>query len=74
MLCFALLSVYRMDLTFRMDHISGEIIRILYSNQQLSSIQPMPVEKVGLFYEALKIFTDMCYRNENLIKFKLAEG
>lgn len=50
------------------------LIRIVYSNQVLSSYLPIEIELVKPFYQALKTFTDLCYRDDNLIKFKLKEG
>ncbi|ODM97506.1 Gamma-butyrobetaine dioxygenase, partial [Orchesella cincta] len=60
--------------TFVLNPENGSMVRVVYSNQVLSSYMPLQKELVKSVYTALKTFTDLCYEPENLIEFKLQEG
>lgn len=53
---------------------NDHLVRLVYSNQVLSSYLPVRMDLVKPIYQALKTFTDLCYRKDNLIEFKLKEG
>ncbi|CAG7702456.1 unnamed protein product [Allacma fusca] len=60
--------------TFVTSPSTGNLTRIVYSNQQLSSYLPIDLHKAKLLYRAMKCFTDLCYHENYLMRFKLCEG
>ena len=51
----------------------GQIQKISYNNQVRDSIQNMPAEKVNHFYKAMKIYNDLLYENDILLKLEPGE-
>ncbi|XP_071480482.1 gamma-butyrobetaine dioxygenase-like [Diadema antillarum] len=52
----------------------GELEQISYSNHSRTSVLRMPVEKVGKFYKAMKLFIDLLYDPENMFLYKMKPG
>ncbi|KAK2724878.1 hypothetical protein QYM36_001373 [Artemia franciscana] len=69
---FTFNKVYRAPV-FCQD-ITGQLIRINYSQPQRDSYFPGPLETVQDWYDALKLFCTMLYSEEYLVRLKLKPG
>ncbi|VDO52127.1 unnamed protein product, partial [Haemonchus placei] len=59
--------------TIKLDD-SGRVVKIQFGNAMRSWFYDCEPEKIQEIYRALKIFTDYCYKKENILKFGLENG
>ena len=73
--CSSIFIQFRNELLLfnRLDH-NDEIVSINYNNQVRDKFGNIPLEKVQLVYNALKLFDDVVHSEEMCISFKLKPG
>ncbi|GMR36982.1 hypothetical protein PMAYCL1PPCAC_07177 [Pristionchus mayeri] len=53
---------------------SGRVVRVQFGNAMRSWFYDCEPDKIQELYRALKVFTDYCYQERNLLKITLQEG